>query len=144
MFVNKVLNKTSKNLNVVKIDGTDLENLGLYLEKDYEITYTQSEEFKVEYIRGREMPYHKKIRSLPIEFKIQFNLKESSDFYSRIDYIRRFLESKKEKEAVITFNKENKGFKIYWVTVGEIVRKAGRSTINITFQCYPNIVSVEI
>lgn len=142
MFINKVLNKTSKNLNVIKIDNVDLENLGLYLEKDYELKYTQNAEVEEKYIAGRDMPYHKVRRSLPIEFEIEFNLKESSDFYNRIDYIKNFLESK--KETVITFNKENKGFKIYWVTVGEIVRKAGRSTITISFQCYPNIFSVEI
>lgn len=142
MFINKVLNKSSKNLNIVKIDNVDLENIGLYLEKDYELVYTEAEEIEEIPIRGRDLPYHKKIRNSPIEFTILFYLKESSDFYNRINYIKNFLESK--KETVITFNKENKGFKIYWVTVGEIVRKAGRSTITISFQCYPNIFSVEI
>lgn len=139
MFVNKILNKTSKNLNVVKIDGIDLENLGLYLEKDYEITYTQADEIQVKYMPGRDMPYHKKIRSLPIEFEIQFNLKESSDFYSRIDYIRRFLENSKGK--IITFNKEDNGFRIYYISLDKINRKVGGSTINIKFMCYPDIYS---
>lgn len=139
MFAKKVLNKTSKNLNVVKIDGIDLENLGLYLEKDYEITYTQADEIQVKYIHGRDMPYHKKIRSLPIEFEIQFNLKESSDFYSRIDYIRRFLENSKGK--IITFNKEDNGFRIYYISLDKINRKVGGSTINIKFMCYPDIYS---
>lgn len=139
MFVNKVLNKTSKNLNVVKIDEIDLENLGLYLEKDYEITYTQADEIQVKYIHGRDLPYHKKIRSLPIEFEIQFNLKESSDFYSRIDYIRRFLENSKGK--IITFNKEDNGFRIYYISLDKINRKVGGSTINIKFMCYPDIYS---
>lgn len=139
MFVNKVFNKTSKNLNVVKIDGTDLENLGLYLEKDYELTYTQTDEVELKYIRGRDMPYHKKIRRLPIEFEIEFNLKESSDFYSRIDYIRSFFNNSKDK--IITFNKENNGFKLYYVSIGKINRKVGGSTINIKFMCYPDIYS---
>lgn len=139
MFVNKVLNKTSKNLNVVKIDGIDLENLGLYLEKDYEITYTKTDEIEDKYIPGRDMPYHKKIRSLPIEFEIQFNLKESSDFYSRIDYIKSFLNDSKDK--IITFNKENNGFKLYYISLDKINRKVGGSTINIKFMCYPDIYS---
>lgn len=142
MFINNVLNKPSKNLNIVKIDNVDLENIGLYLEKDYELIYTEAEEIEEIYIPGRDMPYHRHVRNLPIEFDIPFYIKESSDFYNRINYIKNFLESK--KETVITFNKEDKGFKIYWVATGEIVRKAGRSTITISFQCYPNIVSVEI
>ena len=85
------------------------------------------------------MPYHKKIRSLPIEFEIQFNLKESSDFYSRIDYIKSFLNDSKDK--IITFNKENNGFKLYYISLDKINRKVGGSTINIKFMCYPDIYS---
>lgn len=136
----RIQNKTSRDLNVVKIDNINLENLGLYLDKDNEITYTQEKEVKEIYIPGRDMPYHKVVRRLPISFEIEFNLKESNDFYARIDYIRNFLESKKEK--IITFNNESKGFKLYWVTLGDIRRTAGASTINISFQCYPDIVSL--
>ena len=137
----RIQNKTSRDLNVVKIDNVNLENLGLYLDKDVEITYTQEKEVEEKYIPGRDMPYHRVIRKLPILFEIEFNLKESNDFYTRIDYIRNFLESKKEK--IITFNNEGKGFKLYWVTLGDIKRTAGASTINISFQCYPDIYSLE-
>ena len=40
----RIQNKTSRNLNIVKIDNVNLENLGLYLDKDVEITYTQEKE----------------------------------------------------------------------------------------------------
>ncbi len=88
------------------------------------------------------MPYYNKvIRRLPIEFSIEFNLKECHDFYARIDYIRNFLESKKDK--ILTFNNESKGFKLYWIKLGDIKRSVGSSTINISFQCYPDIYSLE-
>lgn len=140
MFVNKVLNKTSKNLNVVKIDNIDLENIGLYLEKDYEITYTQTDELELKYIRGRDMPYHKKIRSLPIEFTIEFNLKESSDFYSRMNYIKSFFNNSKDK--IIVFNNEDKGFKLYYIIIGEVKRAIGDSKVKINFMCYPDVYSI--
>jgi phage-related protein len=141
MFINKVLNKPSKNLNVVKVDGTDLENIGLYLEKDFELIYTEAEEIEEIYIPGRNMPYHRHVRDLPIEFDIPFYIKDSNDFYNRINYIKNFLESK--KETVITFNKEDKGFKLYYVTIGEVKRAIGNSTIKIEFMCYPEIHSLE-
>ena len=133
----KIQNKTSRNINVVHIDNVNIENLGLYLDKDFELSYVQEEEVEEIPIKGRDMPYHKIIRSLPIEFSITFNLKETTDFYTKIDYIRNFLESKKEK--VITFNNELKGFKLYWFSIGDIKRVAGASTITINFQCYPDI-----
>lgn len=137
----RIQNKTSRDLNIVKIDNVNLENLGLYLDKAVEITYIQEKEVEDIYIPGRDVPYHKVVRRLPVEFEIEFKLKESSDFYARIDYIRSFLESKKEK--IITFNNESKGFKLCWITLGDIKRTMGASTINISFQCYPDIYSLE-
>ncbi|MDU5262889.1 MAG: hypothetical protein E6176_10715, partial [Clostridium celatum] len=72
----RIQNKTSRDLNVVKIDNINLENLGLYLDKDVEITYIQEKEVEEIYIPGRDMPYHKIIRKLAILFEIEFNLKE--------------------------------------------------------------------
>ncbi|MDU1566410.1 MAG: hypothetical protein E6876_04250 [Clostridium sp.] len=140
MFKN-VINKASRNLNVVKVDGNDLENLGLYLKRDYELTYSQVNEVELKYIPGRDMPYHKFIRKLPIEFEIEFNIKGSSDFYKRIDYIRSFFNNSKDK--LITFNKEDKGFKLYHVTIGEIKRAVGDSKLKISFMCYPDIYYIE-
>lgn len=142
MFINRVYNNTSKNLHIVRIDGIDLENLGLYLDKDCELRYKQEEEIELKYIAGRDMPYHKKIRNLPIEFSIIFNLKETVDFYERIDNIKTFLNNSKEK--LITFNNENRGFKIYWVSLGDINRIKGQSKVTINFMCYPIIESVTI
>ena len=139
MFKN-VINKASRNLNVVKVDGTDLENLGLYLKKDYELIYSQGSQIELKYIPGRDMPYHKIIRKLPIEFEIEFNINGSSDFYKRIDYIRNFFNGSKDK--IITFNNENKGFKLYNVTIGEIKRAVGDSKLKINFMCYSDIYSV--
>lgn len=139
MFKN-IINKSSRNLNVVKVDTNDLENLGLYLKKDYELTYSQTDEVELKYIAGRDMPYHKIIRRLPIEFEIEFNLKGSSDFYKRIDYIKSFFNNSKDK--IITFNDEQRGFKLYHVTLGDVKRAVGDSTIKINFMCYPDIVII--
>ena len=136
----KIQNKTSRNINVVHIDNVNIENLGLYLDKDFELSYVQEREVEEKPVPGREMPWHIVKKKLPIEFSINFNLKETSDFYGKIDYIRNFLESKKEK--VITFNNESKGFKLYWFSIGDITRVAGASTITINFQCYPDIYNI--
>lgn len=136
----KIQAKTSRNINVVKIDNINIENLGLYLDKDFELSYIQEREVEEKPVPGREMPYHIVKKRLPITFSIEFNLKETTDFYGKIDYIRNFLESKKEK--VMTFNGENKGFKIYWFDIRDITRVAGASTITINFQCYPNIYNI--
>ena len=133
----KIQAKTSRNINTTHIDGINIENLGLYLDKEFELSYVQEKEVEEKYIAGRDMPYHKVIRKLPIQFSVTFNMKETTDFYGKIDYIRNFLENKKEK--VITFNNESKGFKLYWFSVGDIKRIAGASTITINFQCYPDI-----
>lgn len=140
MFKNTI-NKSSRNLNVVKVDGVDLENIGLYLKKDYELTYSQGNQIELKYIPGRDVPYHKIIRKLPVEFEIEFNISVSSDFYKRIDYIRSFFNESKDK--IITFNNENKGFKLYNVTIGEIKRAVGDSKLKINFMCYPDIYSIE-
>lgn len=140
MFKN-VIDKASRNLNVVKVDGIDLENIGLYLKKDYELIYSIFNQIELKYIPGRDMPYHKKVRKLPIEFEIEFNIKGASDFYKRIDYIKNFFNNSKDK--IITFNKEDKGFKLYNVTIGEIKRAVGDSKLKINFMCYPEIYSVE-
>lgn len=136
----RIQNKTSRNINVVKIDNTDLRNLGLYLEEDFKLSYIQEKEVKERIIPARDMPHYKTIRSLPIELEITFNVKESTDFYARMDNIKSFLESKKEK--IIAFNDENKGFKLYWYSIGDVTRAKGLSTVSITFRCYPDIVSI--
>ena len=53
----RIQNKTSRDLNVVKIDNINLENIGLYLDKDFEITYSQEKEIEEIYVPGRDMPY---------------------------------------------------------------------------------------
>ena len=88
----KIQNKTSRNINVVHIDGTNIENLGLYLDKDFELSYVQEREVEEKPVPGREMPWHIVKKKLPIEFSIEFNIKETTDFYGKIDYIRNFLE----------------------------------------------------
>lgn len=133
----KIQARNSRDINVVHIDKINIENLGLYLEEDFELSYVQELEVEEKYIAGRDVPYHKVIRKSPIEFSVTFNMKETIDFYSRINYIRNFLESKKEK--IITFNNESKGFKLYWYSIGDITRAKGLSTITIKFQCYPDI-----
>lgn len=137
----RIHNKTSRDLNVVKIDNVNLENLGLYLDEDFELSYTRTKEVEEIYIPGRDVPYHKIKRKLPIEFGITFNIKESNDYYARMDNIEKFLDSSIDK--IITFNNEAKGFRVYWYSIGDINRKVGGSTLNISFQCYPNIVSLK-
>lgn len=133
--------RDSKNINVVKVDGTRLENLGLYLNEDFKLSYTRTKEVEEIYIPGRDNPYHKLKRKLPIEFGIIFNIKESSDFYARMDNIEKFLDSSIGK--VIAFNNEPKGFKIIWYEIGDTTRTKGLSTVSITFQCSHDPISIE-
>lgn len=140
MFKNKIQKKITKDINVVEIENFNLENLGIYLPKDFTLSYVQESEVEEIYIAGREMPYHKKVRDLPINLELEFNIKDSNDFYSRIDRIKSYFYESKEK--VIRFNNESKGFKIYYVTFGDITRSKERSTIKINLQCYPNLYAL--
>lgn len=140
MFKNRIQKKITRDINVVKIDNFNLENLGIYLPKDFELSYIQESEVKEIYIPGRDMPYHKKSRELPINLELEFKIKDSSNFYLRIDRIKSFFYNSKDK--IITFNNESKGFKIYYVSFGEIVRSKEGSSIKINLQCYPNLYSL--
>ena len=127
----------TKKLHTIKIDNYDLYNLGLYLEKDYIFTYVKSEEYEVRYVPGRDMPYKKHIRNLPIDLNIEFKLKESNNFNKRIDDITSILNNSKDK--ILTLNNENKGFKIYFSEITNIKRGIGSDSITIKFFCYPDL-----
>ena len=140
MFKNRITKKITRDINVVKIDNFNLENLGIYLPKEFQLSYIQESEVQEIYIAGRDMPYHKKVRELPIELELEFKIKDSNDFYSRIDRIKSYFYNSKEK--VISFNNELKGFKIYHVSFGEVVRSKEGSTIKINLQCYPQLYAL--
>lgn len=137
----RIQNKTSRDLNVVRIDNLNLRNLGLYLEEDFKLSYTRTKEVEEIYIPGRDDPYHKIKRKLPIEFEINFNIKESANFYARMENIEKFLDGSIGK--VITFNNEPKGFKIIWYEIGDTTRTKGLSTVTIAFQCSHDPISLE-
>lgn len=135
----RVNNKATKYLNKVKIDEYDLEQLGLYLKKDYIFTYIISKEVEEKYIPGRDMPYHIVKRRLPVDFQVEFNIKESIDFNNRYKRIERFIGECKEK--ILTINNEDTGFKIYYSEIKDVQRGIGNDKIVIYFQCYPTIYS---
>lgn len=137
----RINNKSTRHLNKIKINDYDLERLGLYLKKDYIYTYVISKEVEEKWIPGRDMPYHKVKRKLPIDLEIEFNIKESIDFNGRYKRIEKFLESTKEK--ILTINEEDSGFKIYYTEITNIQRGIGNDKITIKFQCYPDIVSLK-
>ena len=110
--------------------------MGLYLEEDFKLSYIRTKEVEEIYIPGRDDPYHKIKRKLPIEFEINFNIKESANFYARMENIEKFLDGSIGK--VITFNNEPKGFKIIWYE-----RTKGLSTVTIAFQCSHDPISLE-
>lgn len=115
--------------------------MGLYLEEDFKLSYTRTKEVEEIYIPGRDDSYHKIKRKLPIEFEINFNIKESANFYARMEYIEKFLDGSIGK--VITFNNEPKGFKIIWYEIGDTTRTKGLSTVTIAFQCSHDPISLE-
>lgn len=137
----RINNKSTRHLNKIKIDDYDLERLGLYLKKDYIYTYIISKEVEEKWIPGRDMPYQKVKRKLPIDLEIEFNVKESIDFNGRYKRIEKFLEDTKEK--ILTINEEDSGFKIYYTEITNIQRGIGNDKITIKFQCYPDIVSLK-
>ena len=126
-----------KQLNKVFIDETDLEQFGLYLKKDYVFEYVISKEVETISIPGRDMPYHRVHRNLPIELEITFNIKESIDFNKRYDRLEEFIGESTEKS--IRLNQENTGFKIYYVELRGVTRGIGQDTITIYFMCYPEV-----
>ena len=137
----RIDSKSTRYLNKIKIDDYDLERLGLYLKKDYIYTYVISREVEEKWITGRDMPYYKIKRKLPIDIEIEFNIKESIDFNGRYKRIEKFLESAKEK--ILTINEEDSGFKIYFTEITNIQRGIGNDKITIKFRCYPDIYSLK-
>ncbi len=137
----RIDSKSTRYLNKIKIDDYDLERLGLYLKKDYIYTYVISKEVEEKWITGRDMPYYKIKRKLPIDIEIEFNIKESIDFNGRYKRIEKFLESAKEK--ILTINEEDSGFKIYFTEITNIQRGIGNDKITIKFRCYPDIYNLD-
>lgn len=137
----RIDSKSTRYLNKIKIDDYDLERLGLYLKKDYIYTYVISREVEEKWITGRDMPYYKIKRKLPIDIEIEFNIKESIDFNGRYKRIEKFLESAKEK--ILTINEEDSGFKIYFTEITNIQRGIGNDKITIKFRCYPDIYNLD-
>lgn len=134
----KVYNKELHNL---KINNKGLVRYGLSLKKDYYFTYAIVEEIERIWVKGRDMPYNKKIRNLPIEFTIDFDFKVDFDFNTRYKKLEMFLEN--SKEEILTFNNETTGFKIYTVRIENIVRGIGQDKVTIYFMCYPEIYNVD-
>ena len=128
-------NHCDKNLEKVEIDNTDLEVLGIYLEPNYILSYSRTQEIKEQYIDGRDMPLYEVIRNLPITFSLQFNIRECSNIQSRIENVETFFSNVHGK--IMTFNNEEKGFKLHHAQISNISRSKGDSKMTISFTCYP-------
>ena len=132
------INNVNKNLNKVKIDNTDLECFGVYLEKDYYLSYSKKTEVNEIWIDGRDMPLLEKVRDLPITFNIVFNIRDCVNFEKRYTTLETFLGNSHGKKIV--FNEEDKGFKLYHVEISSITRTIGGSQMTISFMCYPQTI----
>ena len=128
------INNVNKNLNKVKIDNTDLECFGVYLEKDYYLSYSKKTEVNEIWIDGRDMPLLERVRDLPIQFDIVFNVRDCVNFEKRYRTLETFLANSHDKKIV--FNDEDKGFKIYHVEISNVTRTIGGSQMTISFMCY--------
>ena len=132
------INNVNKNLNKVKIDGIDVECYGIYLDKDYSLSYSKKVEVNQVWIDGRDMPLLEKVRDLPIQFDIVFNIRDCVNFEKRYTTLETFLANSHDKK--ITFNNEDKGFKLYYVEISNVTRTIGGSRMTISFMCYPQII----
>ena len=132
------INNVNKNLNKVKIDNTDLECYGIYLDKDYSLTYSKKTEVNEIWIDGRDMPLLEKVRDLPITFDLVFNVRDCVNFEKRYTTLETFLANSHGKKIV--FNNKDKGFKIYHAEITNITRTIGGSQMTISFMCYPQII----
>lgn len=115
----------------------DFYQLGLYVERDYSIQYSVSKEIEVIYIPGRDMPYHKVKRRLPIEFEIPFKVLDSENFNLRLVKIERVVNHDLASQILI-FNQEPSGFKVFRSEVTNVTRCHGADVITIKFICYPD------
>ena len=132
------INNVNKNLNKVKIDNIDLDCFGVYLEKDYYLSYSKKTEVNEIWIDGRDMPLLEKVRDLPITFNIVFNIRDCVNFEKRYKTLETFLANSHGKKIV--FNDEDKGFKLYHVEISSVTRTIGGSQMTISFMCYPQTI----
>ena len=132
------INNVNKNLNKVKIDNIDLDCFGIYLEKDYSLSYSKKTEVNEIWIDGRDMPLLEKVRDLPIQFDIVFNVRDCVNFEKRYTTLETFLANSHDKKIV--FNNEDNGFKLYHVEISDVTRTIGGSQMTISFMCYPQII----
>ena len=130
-------NHCDKELEKVEIDNTDLEALGIYLEPNYILSYSKTQEIKEQYIDGRDMPLYEFVRNLPIKFSLQFNVRECLNIQARIENIETFFSNVHGK--IMTFNNEKKGFKLHHAEISNISRSKGDSQMTISFICYPTL-----
>ena len=132
------INNVNKNLNKVKIDNIDLDCYGIYLDKDYSLSYSKKIEVNEIWIDGRDMPLLEKVRDLPIQFDLVFNIRDCVNFEKRYTTLETFLANSHGKKIV--FNNEDKGFKIYHAEITDITRTIVGSQMTISFMCYPQII----
>ena len=132
------INNVNKNLNKVKIDNIDLDCFGIYLDKDYSLSYSKKTEVNEIWIDGRDMPLLEKVRDLPIQFDLVFNIRDCVNFEKRYTTLETFLANSHDKKMV--FNDEDKGFKLYHVEISDVTRTIGGSQMTISFMCYPQII----
>lgn len=105
--MNRIVTRIQKVIDIqvkdVKINNKPLRIDGLLLKENQNIIIVEKEEVKEIYIPGRDMPYHQKIRNLPIEFSIEFYTDENSDcLYNELDNLVNSFEN-----SILSFNDVN-------------------------------------
>lgn len=135
----QINNKATKNLHKVKINNIDFESLGLYLEKDYIFSVPPlKEEIKEIFRPGRDGSLTKHIRYLDREFSIEFNMKETQDYYKRLSYIESVLDYR----GILTINEEQEGFKVKRWSMDNLTRGIGVNKVTINFVCEPFLANI--
>ncbi|MEG1141796.1 MAG: hypothetical protein RSE41_05035 [Clostridia bacterium] len=134
-----IRNKIHRNLHKVKLDNTDFESLGLYLEKDYIFTVPPLlEEVEEIFVPGRDGSLTRHVRYLNREFSIEFNMYETQDYYKRLSYIESVLDN----GGVLTINCEQDGFQVKRWSMDNLQRGIGVNKVTINFVCEPFLANI--
>lgn len=138
--MNRIVTRIQKVIDIqvkdVKINNKPLRIDGLLLKENQNIIIVEKEEVKEIYIPGRDMPYHQKIRNLPIEFSIEFYTDENSDCLCKeLDkWVDLF------KNSILSFNGLNDyHFKVFSASYNYKCKKNNCYSIKFNFLAYSKI-----
>lgn len=127
-------------INKIYIDQTVVESNLLKIRENQSITINKIREVEEIFISGRDMPYSKHKRNLPIEFSIDFEVIDTNNYNENRITINEFFN--KFKEKVMSFGSEyDSGVKIYDV-YSESIQIEDEITMRFNFMCYPELIKL--